>query len=174
MKIFIILKLLKKALDEYRKKNGTGASKFDKRLRKVIDEYNTRDATLFKDTLDDLMDRLTDELVEIFRDLKDDENSYKEKGITFEEKIFYDILVQVRDDHNFEYSEDKCIHLAKEIKKLVVKNSKYADWNNREDIRATLNMDMTVLLYENGFPPEWDEEVFKKVLDQAENFKMNE
>lgn len=173
-KFNVLLKLLKKALDEYRRKNGAGVSKFDKRLRKVIDEYNTRDATFFKDTLDDLMDRLTDELVEIFRDLKDDENSYKEKGITFEEKIFYDILVQVRDDHNFEYSEEKCIHLAKEIKKLIVKNSKYADWSNREDIRATLNMDMTVLLYENGFPPEWDEEVFKKVLDQAENFKTYE
>ena len=80
----------------------------------------------------------------------------------------------VRDDHGFEYPEDKCIHLAKEIKKLVVKNSKFADWNNREDIRATLNMDMTVLLYKNGFPPEWDEEVFQKVLDQAENFKSYE
>ena len=35
-------------------------------------------------------------------------------------------------------------------------------------------MDMTVLLYKNGFPPKWDEEVFQKVLDQAENFKSYE
>lgn len=169
-----LLKLLKKALDEYRRKNKAGASKFDKRLRNVVDEYNNRDSTWVKDTLNDLMDRLTNELVDIFKDLKEDEDSYKSKGITFEEKIFYDILVKVRDDHGFEYPEDKCIHLAKEIKKLVVKNSKFADWNNREDIRATLNMDMTVLLYKNGFPPEWDEEVFQKVLDQAENFKSYE
>ena len=27
------------------------------------------------------------------------------------------------------------------------------------------------LLYENGYPPEWDEEVFEKVMEQAENFK---
>ena len=30
----------------------------------------------------------------------------------------------------------------------------------------------TVLLYKNGYPPEWDEEVFEKVMEQAENFKQ--
>lgn len=32
-------------------------------------------------------------------------------------------------------------------------------------------MDLTILLYQNGYPPEWDEEVFEKVMEQAENFK---
>ena len=32
-------------------------------------------------------------------------------------------------------------------------------------------MDLTALLYKNGYPPEWDEEVFEKVMEQAENFK---
>ena len=34
-------------------------------------------------------------------------------------------------------------------------------------------MDLTVLLYQNGYPPEWDEEVFEQVMEQAENFKAN-
>lgn len=41
----------------------------------------------------------------------------------------------------------------------------------KSDIKNQLNEDLTVLLYENGYPPEWDEEVFNKVLEQAENFK---
>ena len=41
----------------------------------------------------------------------------------------------------------------------------------RDDIKNQLNMDLTVLLYQNGYPPEWDEEVFEKVMEQAENFK---
>ena len=49
--------------------------------------------------------------------------------------------------------------------------SQYADWSTREDIKNQLNMDLTVLLYKNGYPPEWDEEVFEKVMEQAENFK---
>jgi type I restriction enzyme R subunit len=32
-------------------------------------------------------------------------------------------------------------------------------------------MDLTVLLYKNGYPLEWDEEVFEQVLEQAENFQ---
>ncbi|MEA1961346.1 MAG: DUF3387 domain-containing protein [Bacillota bacterium] len=29
------------------------------------------------------------------------------------------------------------------------------------------------MLYKNGYPPEWDEEVFEQVLEQAENFKKH-
>jgi type I restriction enzyme R subunit len=32
-------------------------------------------------------------------------------------------------------------------------------------------MELTVLLYKNGYPPEWDEVVFEQVMEQAENFK---
>jgi len=30
-------------------------------------------------------------------------------GISFEEKAFYDILVKVRDQQEFEYADDKCV-----------------------------------------------------------------
>jgi type I restriction enzyme R subunit len=33
-------------------------------------------------------------------------------------------------------------------------------------------MDLTMLLYKNGYQPEWGEEVFEKVLEQAENVKQ--
>lgn len=94
--------------------------------------------------------------------------------ITYEEKAFYDILVKVRDDHGFIFKNEKCVSLAKEISKLVNDKAQYADWSTRDDIKSQLNMDLTVLLYKNGYPPEWDEEVFEKVMDQAENFKRNE
>ena len=92
-------------------------------------------------------------------------------GITYEEKAFYDILVKVRDEHSFVFADEKCISLAKEIKKLVDDKVQYADFFNRDDIKNQLNMDLTVLLYKNVYPPEWDEEVFNKVMEQAENFK---
>lgn len=34
-------------------------------------------------------------------------------------------------------------------------------------------MDLTILLYENGYPPQWNDEVFEQVLGQAENFKKS-
>ena len=61
--------------------------------------------------------------------------------------------------------------LAKKIKELVDDKAQFADWSTRDDIKNQLNMELTVLLYQNGYPPEWDEEVFEKVMEQAENFK---
>lgn len=49
--------------------------------------------------------------------------------------------------------------------------AQFADWSSRDDIKNQLNMELTILLYQNGYPPEWDEEVFEKVMEQAENFK---
>lgn len=92
-------------------------------------------------------------------------------GISFEEKAFYDILVKVRDTHDFKYDDDKCVELSKKIKDLVDDKSRYADWSTRDDIKNELNMDLCILLYNSGYPPEWDDEVFDKVLEQAENFK---
>ena len=97
--------------------------------------------------------------------------SFEKLGITFEEKAFYDILVKVRDDHGFPYADEKCLVLAKKIKELVDDKAQFADWSSRDDIKNQLNMELTILLYQNGYPPEWDEEVFEKVMEQAENFK---
>ena len=66
---------------------------------------------------------------------------------------------------------EKCVILAKKIKELVDDKAQFADWATRDDIKNQLNMELTVLLYKNGYPPEWDEEVFEKVMEQAENFK---
>jgi type I restriction enzyme R subunit len=119
----------------------------------------------------DFIDGLSEELIRILSDLQADKRSFETLGITYEEKAFYDILVKVRDAHGFAYADEKCLVLAKEIKKLVDDKAQFADWSTRADIKNQLNMDLTVLLYKNGYPPEWDEEVFEKVLEQAENFK---
>ena len=119
----------------------------------------------------DFVNDLSDELIKIFKDLELDKTSFETMGITYEEKAFYDILVKVRNDHGFVFADDKCVSLAKAIKKLVDDKLQYADFFNRDDIKNKLNMELTVLLYKNGYPPEWDEEVFEKVMQQAENFK---
>ncbi|MGL5972316.1 MAG: type I restriction enzyme endonuclease domain-containing protein [Oscillospiraceae bacterium] len=69
------------------------------------------------------------------------------------------------------YEEEKCLVLAKKINELVDDKSQFADWSTRDDIKNQLNMDLTKLLYKNGYPPQWDDEIFEKVLEHAENFK---
>ena len=167
-----LLKLLKKAISNYGQVNKVKAIEFDERLRKVIELYNTRDKLVFtSEVVEDFVNDLSDKIIEIFKDLDADKTSFEKMGITYEEKAFYDILVKVRDEHKFIFADEKCIELAKKIKELVDDKLQYADFFNRDDIKNQLNMDLTVLLYNNGYPPEWDEEVFEKVMEQAENFK---
>lgn len=167
-----LLKLLRKAITAYGHTNKVKAIAFDERLKQVVDAYNSRDKLIFtSEVVADFVNDLSDQLIQILKDLQDDKSSFEKMGITYEEKAFYDILVKVRDDHGFKYEDEKCIILAKKIKEMVDNKAQFADWSTRDDIKNQLNMDLTVLLYQNGYPPEWDEEVFEKVMEQAENFK---
>lgn len=167
-----LLKLLRKAISAYGRTNKVKAVEFDERLRKLVEAYNSRDKLVFtSEVVADFVNDLSDELIKILKDLQEDKTSFEKLGISYEEKAFYDILVKVRDDHGFPYEEEKCLLLAKKIKELVDDKAQFADWSTRDDIKNQLNMDLTVLLYKNGYPPEWDEEVFEKVMEQAENFK---
>lgn len=167
-----LIKLLRKAIISYGQVNKVKAIEFDERLHKIVEIYNTRDKLVFtSEVVSDFVNDLSDALLKIFKDLNVDKTSFEAMGITYEEKAFYDILIKVRDEHKFVFADEKCIFLAKEIKKLVDDKIQYADFFNRDDIKNQLNMDLTILLYKNGYPPEWDEEVFNKVMEQAENIK---
>jgi len=105
------------------------------------------------------------------RSLLEIKDSFKKMGIDYEEKAFYDILKAVSKKFEFEYPDEKMIELSKRIKKIVDDKSRYTDWSTREDIKANLQVDLILLLDEFGYPPVTLDEVYKEVLEQAENFK---
>ena len=86
----------------------------------------------------------------------------------------YDILKEIAHKFGFEYPEDKLLTLAAAVKKMVDDKSKYTDWANRSDIKAELQMDLILILAEHGYPPVPQDEVFKEIFEQAENFKKYE
>ncbi len=49
--------------------------------------------------------------------------------------------------------------------------AKYTDWNQRDDIKAELQVDLIILLAEYGYPPVDRDKVYKEIFEQAENFK---
>ena len=121
--------------------------------------------------VDEKINDLTEQLVQIFKDLKADSQKFKELGISFEEKAFYDILVNVRDAHGFEYSDERCIELAKKVKLLVDDMTVYADFINNNNLKGKLAYDLATLIYHEGYPPQWNDEVFQKILTQVNNYK---
>lgn len=168
-KIKILQRLLSQAIDEFRKVNKIMGMEFADRLKRVVDEYNNRrrDEAYANEVLDDV----AEQLAQLLEELKSEKNSFKEIGIDYEEKAFYDILKAVARKYEFEYSDDKMIELSKRIKAIVDDKSRYTDWSTREDIKANLQVDLILLLDEFDYPPVTLDDVYKEVLEQAENFK---
>ncbi len=168
-KIKILQRLLSQAIDEFKKVNRIMGIEFADRLKRVVDEYNNRrrDEAYANEVLDDV----AEQLASLLHELKQEKDSFKKMGIDFEEKAFYDILKAVSKKYEFDYPEDKMIALSKRIKIIVDDQAKYTDWSTREDIKATLQVDLILLLDEFGYPPVTIDDVYKEVLDQAENFK---
>jgi len=168
-KIKLLQKLLKQAIDEFKKVNKIMGMEFTERMNKVVDDYNNRrrDEAYANDVLDDVAEQLTNLLTE----LKKEQNSFNEMGIDYEEKAFYDILKIVAKKYEFDYPEDKMIELSKEIKLIIDDKAKYTDYLVKEDIKASMRFDLAVILKKYGYPPVTIDDVYKEVLEQAENFK---
>lgn len=171
-----LVKLLKKAIKEFGKTNILKATDFSKKLKSVIDRYNSRnEISEVEEIIEDVVDNLSEELEKIFNELKAEQKSFEELNITYDEKAFYDILIAVAEKYKFKekLDADKYIYLAKEIKKLVGNKSKYTDWTNRQDVKDELYTDVAILLKKNGYPPTTIDDAYDEIMKQVENFKKH-
>ena len=180
-KFKMLIEMLRKAIAQYSHTNKYKAEEFSKRMKKLVDKYNNRDGEILvssDDVINDFIDSLSEEAQKILEDLKKDSDEFKQMGISFEEKAFYDILKAIRDKYKFEYPEEKLIDLAKKVKIAVDDKAKYTDWSSKSNIKASLQSDIIRILNRNGYPPVYlngypqnYQEVYEKVLAQVENYK---
>ena len=168
-KIKALQRLLSYAIEEFKRVNKIKSIEFAERMKAVVETYNNRrkDEAFANEVLDDVANQLAD----LIQELNAERNSFQDIGIDYEEKAFYDILLAVSKKYEFEYPDDKMIALSKEIRAVVDDKAKYTDWSTREDIKATLQVDLIILLDKYGYPPVTIDDVYKEVLEQAENFK---
>lgn len=170
-KIKLLQQLLARAIDEFKKVNKMQGVDFSKKFKALVEKYNERkeEDVLVSEVLEDF----TDEIIDLYQQMREEMDSYSEMGIDFEEKAFYDILKTLAHKYDFDYPEDKLLLLAKEVKTVVDDKAKYTDWSQRDDIKAELKVDLIILLGDNGYPPVDRDEVYKEIFEQAENFKKN-
>jgi type I restriction enzyme R subunit len=168
-KIKLLQKLLAKAIDDFKKVNKAKGIDFSERFKALVEKYNKRKEqdTLVSNVLEDF----TDEIIDLLQALKKEKESFIDLGIDFEEKAFYDILKGLTHKYDYEYPEDKHIVLSRAVKAVVDDKAKYTDWNQRDDIKAELKVDLIILLAEHKYPPVDRDEVYKEIFEQAENFK---
>lgn len=187
----LLVKMLRKQILEYSKTNQTAARKFQEMLEDTIKEYHERRKSLAAEeagtaqeqTSEEIIRNATAQAIQILQEMKADRDSFRRVGLAFEEKAFYDILMALRDQYDFAYGTDKvvdgiaindrCKALAKKIKEIIDTKSTFADWLNNQIIRDQLKFDIKVCLVKNGYPPRYSPEVFRKVMEQIENFEEN-
>lgn len=190
-KLEILIKMLKKQIKEYGKVNQVAAKSFQEMIEKTIEEYHEHRKHLTieeagqtqDEATESIIQNATDQALKILQEMNASRESFRKIGLTFEEKAFYDILMALRDQYNFEYGEDKkidgiilnekCKTLAKKVKEIIDTKSTFADWLNNQNIRDQLKFDIKVCLIKNGYPPQYSPEVFSKVMEQVENFEEN-
>ena len=171
-KLKALLYLLKKAIKDFSRVNLIKGYEFSEKLRSLVTRYNNRDElVLTGQVFDDVIADITKEVEKTIIEIREEAESFKALGITFEEKAFYDILKATRDKYAFDFSEDKLKDLANKIKKVVDDKAKYTDWSVRVDIKNKFQVDIFRLLKRSGYPPVTNQEVYEQVFAQAENFK---
>lgn len=168
-KVKLMERLLKTVITEFKKVNKVRGVDFSKRLNALVEKYNSRkDSAVFAD---EVLTEVANQMADLLKELNKEKRSFLNLGISYEEKAFYDILEAIAKQFGFEYPKDKMLQLAAAIKKIVEDKSKYTDWAARDDIKAELKMDLILVLAEYGYPPVTNDEVYKEILEQAENFK---
>lgn len=168
-KIQLLKKLLAEALSEFKKTNKVKAVDFSKRFQSLVEKYNERkeeDAFTIA-----VHDEAINGLFDLMVDLKTEMGSFEQLGISLEEKAFYDILKKVAEKYEFTYEEDRLLDLATKVKAVVDDKAQFPDWNHRGDIKASLRVELIMLLSKHGYPPVTFNEVYQDVFEQAEHFK---
>ena len=174
-KIKLLQQLLKRAIEDYKRINKIKGVDFTERMNAIVEIYNSRrkDKAFANEVLDDVAEQLT----RLLEDLGKDKKSFEELNISFEEKAFFDILEIIAKRYGFydeyveKYGSDRLLDLAKDIKVIVDDKAKYAAWSARDDIKAELKVNIILKLAEYNYPPVTLDDVYKEVLEQAENFR---
>lgn len=170
-KIKLLQQLLAKVISDLKKVNRIKGIDFTKKMESIVERYNNRDVNdVFRsEVFEEMAEALTNLIWDVHKEFK----AGDALGIGFEEKAFYDILLELCMKYDFSYPEDKMLQLAKAVKGLVDSQAQFPDWNKRDDIKSSLKVGLILLLDEFGYPPVERDEVYVEIFEQAENFKKN-
>ncbi len=157
----LALELLKKLLgDEIKmrsKRNLIQSKKLSERLQMAIARYQNNLLTSAE---------VIEELMNIARDIRSDDDRAEAMGLSHEEVAFYDALIVNKDAQ--EVLGDKILgELAHAIVDQVKQNIS-VDWTVRENARAKLRVIVKRLLKKYGYPPDLEKLAVDRVLKQSE------
>lgn len=158
--IKLIDRLLTEAIKETRKNNLVKSKEYSERLRNLLSKYNDRSDDGFD------MEMTIVGLMAFSEDILSDEEEAAKNNLKGRERAFYDALTA--DDKAKLLMEDETLKLIASKLKNIVEEYATVDWSKKKSTQAKMRVQIKRLLNEYGYPPEYNEEATKRVIDQAE------
>lgn len=162
----LAVELLKKLIAEqihiYRRTNVVKSEKFSEIIKKVMNSYLNGMLT---------NEQVIEELLNLAKQIRNDENEGKELGLTADELAFYDALTKPQAIKDF-YENEELIAITKELADTLRKN-KTIDWQRRESARAHMRIIIKRLLKKHKYPPESVSDATEIVMTQCELWADN-
>lgn len=158
--IKLIDRLLTEAIKETRKNNLVKSKEYSERLRNLLSKYNDRSDDGFD------VEMTIVGLMAFSEDILNDEEEALKNNLKGRERAFYDALTA--DDKALLLMKDETLKLIASKLKNIVEEYATVDWSKKKSTQAKMRVQIKRLLNEYGYPPEYNEEATKRVIDQAE------
>ena len=156
----LALELLKRLLnDEIRartRKNLIKGRSFAEMLEKAIKKYQNKMIEAA---------RIIEELIELAKKIRKEDERGKDLGLTDDEVAFYDAL-ETNDSAVKVLGDETLRTIARELVKTV-RGNVTIDWTIRENVQANLRVMVKRVLRRYGYPPDKQKKATETVLEQA-------
>ena len=157
--IELLKKLLKERVHLYEKTNLVQAQKFSDLLNMSLSNY-------LKGLLTN--EEVIKELLDLAKEIANNESTADSLGLTHEEKAFYDALTRPQAVKDF-YSNEQLVKITKELTEALRKN-RTIDWQKKESARAGMRRIIKRLLRSYHYPPDEESNAMEIVLRQCERW----
>ena len=155
----ILKKLLEGKVRQFKHTNVVQSEKFSDMLNQSLSNY-------LKGMLTN--EEVIQELIEMAKQIKAQEEEGNELGLNNEEKAFYDALTlpqAVKDA----YENEQLVAMTKELTEQLRKN-RTIDWQQKESARAGMRSMIKRLLKKYHYPPEEQQHALETVIAQCEQW----
>ena len=153
----LLRRLLNDQIRTVQRTNIVQARKFSEQLDEAIKRYTNRALTTAE---------IIAELVELAKQMRDQNDRHESSGLSVAEAAFYDAIVQ-NDAAVLEMGDETLKKIAVELV-AAVQSSVTIDWNLKDSVRAAMRAKVRRLLAKYDYPPDHEEKAIELVLEQAE------
>ncbi len=157
--IELLKKLLKERVHLYQRTNLVQAQKFSELINMALSNY-------LKGLLTN--EEVIKELLDLAKEITQNEKMADNLGLNAEEKAFYDALTRPQAVKDF-YTNEELVNLTKELTEELRKN-RTIDWQKKESARAGMRSKVKRLLKKYKYPPEEEQSALETVIHQCEQW----